>query len=800
MTRATLYLLHYNNYYNRLVKQEISLQRYIDYIVGEPLPNINFIPNDFINTEQIINWNYQEDPDYLVVVDEYGEINSRWFIVSTTRTRAGQLRLELHRDLVVDYYNVIVEAPCFIEKATPKSIRDPAIYHSENMSFNEIKEREQLLYDETKCPWIVGYIPRDSFKESTTINLSAQLSGTAYKEYDDIGEFPFYKYKNQIVSGQVTNPTIKIGVTYWLQRISQAYYFKNDIKIDQQGNYIGLDSYRISKLDGYYWMQSSDSPVGPNVNKFTDQYARTVVSKMPQLKDEFKNLSIFVETSDISPSEYQDLLKYDGKLIYEKSTGKYYKVTLEGNQTTQGSTPITWISSLGENMSNTIVKEFDGHQLQDPINPQTYSPFSFTSDTPYQTLKIEPQEVQVSVTVPSTRYQASGSPYDIFCMPYSDSLKIYKNGAVYIDNPSKSVALTIAQQIMTQVGQNSIYDVQLLPYCPVRYCIEDDGSFDIGSAIYSDVLAGGEKSSVLLWATSDSIKFDIPVSIPELQTVLDKKVANETQFVRLVSPNFGNFFNFKPQMNEGLDKISVVCQFKPFNPYIKLQPNFKGMYGNNFNDARGLICNGDFSLAQITSAWADYELQNKNYHNIFVRGTENINVTNKYQRIQEGFSAGTGALTGIGAGALAGSMFGPVGTAIGATVGGIASIGGGIGDLVINEKLRSEALDYREDLYHYNLQNIQALPYGLAKTSAISPDNKLVPFIEFYTCTTQEKQALENKLKYNGYTIMMIDTIANYIRDERSYIKGKLIRLEDIDEDYHVINAIADELFKGVFI
>ena len=238
-----------------------------------------------------------------------------------------------------------------------------------------------------------------------------------------------------------------------------------------------------------------------------------------------------------------------------------------------------------------------------------------------------------------------------------------------------------------------------------------------------------------------------------------------------------------------------------FNPYIKVQPNFKGMYGNSYNDARGLICNGDFSLAQITSAWADYELQNKNYNNMFNREIQNMKVQNSVQREREIWGAATGGLSGAAGGAALGMMAGgPIGAAVGGGLGAVASGLGAWKDIQLNDKLRNEALDYRRDMFGYNLQNIQALPQGLAKTSAISPDNKYVPFIEYYECTDVERQALQDKLTYNGYTIMRIGNIANYLQSSKSYIKGRIIRIEDISDDFHLLRAIADEIYKGVFI
>lgn len=830
-----LYFLIYNNYYNRIVKKESSLSAYLEYQVGEPLQTvINWNPRDGVSTEQILNsWTY-ETPDYLLVV-ENNEIVSRWFVIESEYLRNGQYKVSLYRDVVVDNYDSIISAPCFIEKAVPQSIRDPAIYNNEDMTFNQIKTSEQLLFDETNCPWIVGYIPRDAFTpdptptdtldldetveeqlasvDDTVVSVETTLTGAADMELDSISQYPFYQYANTVVSGQVTNPTIRIALTYRLQDRESTgalttYYYNNTISLDQNGNYIGkVNGNRMGQLMGYYWTQTNTNPFYVPRNMFTDEYARQVVANMTSLANDFQDLSDYVESS-LTPEQYNELYADRNKIIYDKSTGRYWKITLTGNSADSTETTIGWASGLGVKMRNAMVTTFgDGYTLSNPMSPEDNTPFSFTSETAYQVLTFEPVEVKLSVTVPSTRYHASETPYDIFCMPYSNSLEIKKSGVTYISKTNASAALTLAQQIAAEVGSSNIYDVQLLPYCPVRYCIMADGTFDIGSAIYSDVIADDgsgntTKVNVLLWATSDNFELNIPINIPEEQTVLDKKIKNETEFIRIVAPNFSNSFQFNPQMNEGVDYVNILCHYKPFNPYIKVQPNFKGLYGNDFNDSRGLVCNGDFSLAQVTSAWADYELQNKNYQNIFNREIQNLQVTNSVQRTREIAGAITGTLSGMAGGAALGSMIigGPVGMGVGGGLGAIASGVGGYVDYKLNERLRNEALDYKKDMFGYNLQNIQALPQGLAKTSAISPDNKYVPFIEFYSCTDTEKQALQDKLTYDGYTIMRIGSIANYLQSNKSYIKGRIIRIEDISDDFHMLKAIADEIYKGVFI
>lgn len=816
-----LYLLHYNNYYNRIVKKEDNLSGYLPYMIGTPLQNINFIPGDYINTTQVVNWNY-EHPDYLIAVNEDGEIDSRWFVMSIDRLRNQQLNLTLHRDLVVDFYDNIVEGDIMIEKALPKSIRDPAIYNNEYMSFNQIKVKEQALFDETKCPWIVGYVPRDAFASDTTVSVTSQLSGAADVSVESLADWEYYKYKDKTISGEVVNPTIKIQIWYWLRlwnKDSQSYgtqkiFDECYVTLDQNGNYTGIQaenhfesgSFRPDIKDGggYYWEQNKPSDyTGTVKSDFTDAYARTIVQNMPRLANDFKELSGYLP--DATPAaDFNAILALNGGIIHETSTNLYYRINVVSIQGEDAANEISFVSGLGQKMDQTLVKSFGGNTLLGPYNNGTVkSPFSFTSPTQYKMLRLEPIEVTLSTTIPnkSRRYHTSESPYDIFCMPYTDNLQLYKNGQPFIKT-NKNAALSIAQTVAASVGEANIYDVQLLPYCPVRYLIKAGGILDLEGVSYNEIKAGDSTVNVMFWATTDNIQIQIPLSIPEEQSIIEKKVKNETDFIRICSPNFSSGFEMSPQMNEGVDYVTVICHYKPFNPYIKVQPNFKGLYGNAYNDARGLICSGDFSLAQATSAWANYELQNKNYQQIFNREIQNLKVNNAVQKEQEIWNVVSGTIGAGVSGATAGTMAtggNPLGAFVGLGTAGL-SLAGGIRDVQLGDTLREETLDYRKDLFGYQLRNIKALPQGLSKTSAISPDNKLVPFVEYYSCTEAEKDALRNKIKYNGCTIMMIGKMSQYIRKEPTYIKGKLIRLSETVEDFDIINAIANELFKGVFI
>ena len=98
-----------------------------------------------------------------------------------------------------------------------------------------------------------------------------------------------------------------------------------------------------------------------------------------------------------------------------------------------------------------------------------------------------------------------------------------------------------------------------------------------------------------------------------------------------------------------------------------------------------------------------------------------MEVNNKYQRVNEIVNAVTGTVSGSISGMLAGGLATghPAGAIVGGIAGGMASLGGGIADIYINDKLRAEALDDTKDQFGYNLGNIQALPITFAKLSSL---------------------------------------------------------------------------------
>ena len=299
-----------------------------------------------------------------------------------------------------------------------------------------------------------------------------------------------------------------------------------------------------------------------------------------------------------------------------------------------------------------------------------------------------------------------------------------------------------------------------------------------------------------------------------LNTPENIKISNECDLYRLVSGNYNGIFEFSLAKSGGIDGVKIECNYKPWNPYIHILPKLKGLYGDNFSnldDARGLICGGDFSLTQLSNEWANYQLNNKTYQEMFDRQIKNLDVNNSVAMQQAEFQSVAGAFTGgIGgavSGALVGAKAGGYGALAGGLIGGVGGlamgVGGGALDVENLKKLQSEARGFATDMYNYNLQNIQAIPTSITKTTALTYNTRVWPFIEYYTCTDTEKQALRDKIKYNGMTVMAIGKLSDYVdftTDEKQFIIGEVIRLPDLQEDSHTANEIYNEIRKGVYI
>ena len=205
-----LLLKGYNNYFNRIRKSEIDITTYktasTSYL---EYANVNFEPNDGIMTslvvggdtqkrtetvntqevEKILDFESAGSPDYLIA-HESNVIHSRWFIVECVRVRAGQYRLALKRDVLVDFNLQIMNSPCYVEKGVLNDPNDALLLNSEGMAFNQIKSDEKFIKDGSNCAWIVGYLHKNlGGTQLTNVNPVTYTKPTPTGDIPDLDSF-----------------------------------------------------------------------------------------------------------------------------------------------------------------------------------------------------------------------------------------------------------------------------------------------------------------------------------------------------------------------------------------------------------------------------------------------------------------------------------------------------------------------------------------------------------------------------------------------------------------------------------
>lgn len=823
----TLYLLQYNNYYNRIYKRETSVLDYIPYMIdntpaNNPMTYVNLIPGDGLLTEQDIDIT-TEFPDYVIYVDDDNQIVSRWFVIETRRNSAGQYKAALRRDLIADYWENIASAPMFIEKGYC-SVEDNFIFNDEQVAVNQIKNREELLKDKTDCAWIVGYCAPTDSEVQTDIDVVYGVN-TGYDFYaPTLEDWDFYSYLNKSYS--------------FLEDYNFGFAVRLNSELPVEDSPVFL--YNFTK-SGLVSMEKFDY-----TGKTIDMMG-TVQIRPDQVEGFSRQIAEAINSNTVPASMYSTMLTNYGisanedlRLTLENLEGKVVKIGEKRYGISLNTDPNRAGMVITEHDSE-LITAFNSAYAQtwytflSNISPLVTTPTNnlislnnwtlrkesyrttYTTATATLTLTEIDAVSGLSFKFPKDRKPLSDSPYCMFCMPYVDDMIIgWTDGGNKFIETSAENAMSVAAGLATSLGAN-LYDIQLLPYCPIGAIRENviNKTLDLRVEPFVnwqknfDFIPVEGADTMIFFATTSKDSFNIKVgNYYVYNDALTFKTNMLTQTVRLCSPNYNGLFEFSPYKNRGFSNVKVDYHYKPFQPYIHVSPNFGGLYGADYGDARGLICGGDFSLPITSDAWINYQIQNKNFQDQFNREIESMELKQKYGREQELWSIVSGTISGTVSGAATGMMAtgNPYAAAAGAVVGGVASLAGGIRDLQINDALRNEALDYTKDMFGMRIDNIKALPNSLTRVSSINNNNKIFPFIELYTCSDEEYRAVSRKLVYNGFTIGRIDTLENNINNkplylgEPGYFKGQLIRLQDFNEDSHLANAIAGELYKGVYI
>ena len=920
----------WSNYFDRRIRRDLILNDWSGYLYElqqsgrtnyyVEFQGINFNPADSVDTELIVNWSEDWNPDYMIEIDDHDHVLARWFVIDFERTRLGQYNCTLRRDVIADNYNQIMSAPTFVEKAMV-SASDPMILNPEGMTYNQIKKDEILLKDETGMPWIVGYVVQDGKRYPGTtsqfyeasINLKTSTLKSEFPSYlidaiDNQSAMYFASYKD-------TDPNLKYNFNF---KGSEKNYGSIQISKDWQyfepKTFPGVDPGETFENDAALISGTSDKNV---LFLSTDNYKTTnkniITKMMPLMGSTLKTIRYFMrrESSNALPIEqWEYVKKYNNTVYYDETSKHYYSLQFFS---VHHKHPLTFKYDSTSSLWGTIKGLIQNDTTLNSYLNRTSSDNIFTIECPYDAVfpivnDLGTSDTKISTYIPATRNPLVGEPFDMFCIPYGD-FKCSKFTC------NKELSLAIARSLAIGGAGSVVYDVQLLPYCPFRDVIKGDSinenllTLDVDYT-YAKNTVTGSNIGIIFWCTKSSFSFNINKSLelerpktststtetqyyvfdnnsswdtdnqtrsyfiqemvgknyrsyalvtavadinnnptplnnvkssydPSTYTLkvgpfkkpdgitlpntiyveveftydeittttvydnplnLDIKINNECNFYRLNSPNYNAAFDFTLTKNDNsVDFFNVDCTYKPFDPYIHVNPNFKGLYGKDWNDARGLICSGDFSISLVTNNFENYKLNNKNYQQIFNREIQNMDRLHKIDRTSQIVSDSASLVQNVGqlAGGIASKNTSSIINGSTATAAGVANLTTGI---VQGNKKHNEQRSFKTDMFNYELGNVQAIPNALAKNTAFTFNNKLFPFIEFYSCTDVEKEAIKEKIKYNSMTVMKVGTIGQYMNYTEQFIKGQVIRLPDVIDDAHIANEIYNEINKGVFI
>lgn len=797
------FLKNYNNYFNRILKKFDTVSEYLNAVKTYQTytnDDISFNHNDDIFAViQHLDWlaTLFWKPDYMLEVNDNDVIVRRWFVADFIYdSQTTKYNVNLRRDVLADYKDSILNSPCYIEKGYVND-NNPLIFNKEDFMCNQIKISEDFLYDKSHCSWLVAYYDLNEKSElqgSVTLNEPTDAIPIGVNTIDSWTVMNEFKSGKTITENGADSLTIYVDMTDTTTEAAVTIYKDMDHSIVEEA-----DSDTELEYDKDDW--SIFTPV-------QQQLIDTQVEVETNLNT--NKAAIKSALSNFKKGDYANTVKWIGKFV-KTGNGKIYYISgsVRYNVTDKAVIQPTTVDPQEQAIYNAVKDAFcysGGHIFKRTGWSGT---FKDAISVEYNSYTITLRYTEVKDGTFSYDFtqvpQLSDVPFGMLVFPYKpEGAEGIATQTLDIMNPN--LPLRIVQQLALKAGV--IKDVQILPYCPFTnltssyagildtYCVVFDLT-TLNNSQYAVIKDNNNNPGTFVLFPQQN-KFSTTVRNYLAANFDDIKVENQCTFYRLCSPNWSSEFEFSVAKNGNFEYFNVDCTYQPFKPYIHIAPQWSGLYGRDFGDARGLICGGEFTIPLATSAWETYKLQNKNYQEMFARQIESMDTNYQIDRnknianmVNTGVMAGLGTVVGVAAGNPM-ALMGAAGAA-----GGLIAQGN---NLRAQKQHYEENRDYTIDMHNYQLDNIKALPNTLVGVDAYTNNNKIFPIVEKYSCTDKEKEIFREKLKYEGMTINAMGKIVDYLNlSGDTFIKGQIIRLENFDMDAHMANYIAGEVAQGFY-
>lgn len=808
---------NFNNYFNKQIKRFETLAEY-----GSPYftqANVNFKPNDGVNTIATIggNTDYDGSGDYLIVADDANVIKSRWFILDQSINKVGQYAITLRRDLIADFYEPVMNnSTIYLEKGWISNLSNPLLFNDEGFKPNQIKKNETLLMDKSKCKWLIGYVDKkagDTKDADTGVTTNTFWNGSEMRteisgnlRYDEAvtswASWDLYPFVTPANGSKSWDSSHNIEMT--MNSFSTTHSFVT------KANKNGFVSFTVER---------------GNANSANEATAKVWGRKIGENYDKFEEYLYKALDADMSQQQERRLLALNGKVIYSQHEQEYIKISAR-TTTSYGSNTINITGSTPR--AQALLDEI---LLASNISTGSGTVRTYQAKCNYGHITSS-AELLPEIELKNYKWQTNdrghahliNEAYDAFAIPIATTetkdLRLWKGDTTEDEDGNitknwhhivgkEESAFVVAQHLIQKAGTGG-YDLQLVPYCP----LEDSLIANDAAGVYFDVsrlLENFDYSIIrelddiakgcIFWLQRNSFTHTLDYTIDNEYTAEDVKKANQLDVYRLSSGDYSSQFEFSPVRNRGVSKFEVDCTYKPYAPYIKIAPfwNENGLYGQDWNDTRGLVCsNTNFSISRGGDAWATYERNNLNYQNAWKREIDYMDTMHVYDRWNNIIGSGVGAVgAGIGVGVATTNVWAGIGT-------GIASAGAGVADILISEHQYQLSRDNQIAARNENLANIKAQPNTLASTGANTINNKIFPILIYYSCTDLERELFNLQLENYGMSVnCIINNLTDYLNPDTTkptYIKGQLIRLNNTNEDNHLVYEIAQELMRGIYL
>lgn len=178
-----------------------------------------------------------------------------------------------------------------------------------------------------------------------------------------------------------------------------------------------------------------------------------------------------------------------------------------------------------------------------------YATFTASNSSTSYAIQLINVGVSVYVDLNSDRAHLNDAPYDMFCIPFSDTLQLTAGNTTF--TCSKNIALGIATEIAKDAGSQAVYDIQLLPYCPNRTMVVNASSPSINLNLDSmkydlikESVTNSPKSAVI-WCTEST--FQVPIStedtIVSFKPTTDSPTMINTETYYMIKNNLDTYVN-----------------------------------------------------------------------------------------------------------------------------------------------------------------------------------------------------------------------------------------------------------------